>query len=66
MYQHTDCDGLDLDAVLDVSTVGVVGLLVREHRLAAQGVDEGGSAWEEATRLDDDIATRGRVHVELR
>lgn len=45
VYKHTDCDGLDLDAVLDVSTVGVIGLLVREHRLAAQGVDEGGSAW---------------------
>jgi hypothetical protein len=38
---HTDCDGLDLDALLDVCGCWVVNLLVSEHLLAAEGVDEG-------------------------
>lgn len=42
--KHTDCDRLDLDSVLDVGAVRVVGFLVREHALAAQSVDKGGSA----------------------
>lgn len=43
---HTDGHGLDLDAVLDMGAVGVVGVLVADHRLAAEGVDEGGPAWK--------------------
>ena len=36
----TDCDGLNLDALLDVGGAGVVRLLVLEHWLAAECVDE--------------------------
>lgn len=43
---RTDCHGLDLDAVLDMGAVGVIGVLVADNRLAAESVDEGGSAWE--------------------
>jgi NCAIR mutase (PurE)-related protein len=38
--RRTDCDGLDLDALLDVGSAGVVRLLVLEDRLAAESVDE--------------------------
>jgi hypothetical protein len=41
---RTNGDGLDLDAILDVGTIGIVRLLVRQDALAAEGVDEGGSA----------------------
>lgn len=47
---HTDGHGLDLDAVLDMGAVGVVGVLVADHRLAAEGVDESGPAWKAAIR----------------
>lgn len=39
--QHTDGNRLDLDALFDVSAVGVVGILVPENGLTAQRVDEG-------------------------
>lgn len=39
--QRTDCDGLDLDALLNMCSCWVVDLLVSEHLLAAKGVDEG-------------------------
>jgi hypothetical protein len=42
---RTDCDGLDLDALLDVGGAGVVRLLVLKDRLAAEGVDERCAAW---------------------
>lgn len=41
---HTDCDGLDLDALLDVGGAWVVGLLMGEDGLAAERVYESGSA----------------------
>ena len=40
---RTDCDGLDLDALLDVCRVCVVGLLVGQNGLAAERVHESGS-----------------------
>ena len=40
--KHTNCDGLDLHAILNVSAVWVVRLLMGQYRLAAEGVDEGG------------------------
>lgn len=42
---RTDGDGLDLDALLDVSGGRVVRLLMAENGFAAEGVDEGGPAW---------------------
>jgi hypothetical protein len=39
---RTDGDRLNLNALLDVSSGRVVRLLVAEHGLAAQSVDEGG------------------------
>ena len=44
MYR-TDCDWLNLDAFLDVCDGRVIRVLVLEDFLAAEGVDEGGSAW---------------------
>lgn len=44
-FARTDGDGLDLDALLDMGAVGIVGVLVGEDALAAEGVDEGGPAW---------------------
>lgn len=41
---RTDSHGLDLDAFLDMGAVGVVGVLVADHRLSTEGVDEGGPA----------------------
>jgi hypothetical protein len=38
--EHTNGDGLDLDAFLDVGHGGVVRVLVVEDALAAEGVDE--------------------------
>lgn len=43
---RTNCHGLDLDAVLDVGAVGVIRVLVADHRLSAESVDEGGPAWK--------------------
>lgn len=43
---RTNCHGLDLDAVLDMGAVGVIGVLVADNRLSAESVDEGGPAWE--------------------
>lgn len=45
---HTDGDGLDLDAFFDMGSARVIGLLMGEDGLAAQGVDEGSSAWRAA------------------
>ena len=42
--RRTDGDGRDLDALLDVGRVGVLGVLVLEHLLAAERVYEGRSA----------------------
>ena len=42
---RTDGDGLDLDTLLDMGGSRVVGLLVSKHGLAAQGINEGGTAW---------------------
>jgi hypothetical protein len=41
---RTDGDGLDLDTVFDVSIVGIIGILVLEDVLAAEGVDKGSTA----------------------
>lgn len=41
----TDGHGLDLDAILDVGAIGVVGVLVGDDGLAAESVDKGGSTW---------------------
>ena len=41
---RTDGDGLDLDALLNMSGGSVVGLLVAEDGFAAEGVDEGGAS----------------------
>ena len=48
---RTDGDGLDLDALLNMSGGGVVGLLVAEDGLAAEGVDEGGASCRSNQRL---------------
>lgn len=45
---RTDGDGLDLDTLLDMRSRRVVGLLVGEHRLAAERVDEGGPAYKQS------------------
>ncbi len=42
---RTDGDGLDLDAVLDMGGIRVVGFLVRQDSLTAEGVHKGGPAW---------------------
>jgi hypothetical protein len=39
---RTDGDRLNLNAFLDVSGGRVVRLLVAEHGLSAEGIDEGG------------------------
>lgn len=44
---RTNGDGLDFDAILDVGHGGVVGVLVVEDALAAEGVDEGCAAWRD-------------------
>jgi hypothetical protein len=41
LERHTDGDGLDLDALLDMCRCGVIRLLVLEDLLAAERVDEG-------------------------
>lgn len=43
---RTNGHGLDLDAVLDMGAVGVIGVLVVDHRLSAESVNEGGPAYE--------------------
>jgi hypothetical protein len=42
--RHTDSDGLDLDTLLGSSIADIVALLVLEDVLAAERVDECGSA----------------------
>ena len=44
MRRHTNDGRVDLNALLEVSYCWVVGLLVLEHLLAAEGVDESGPA----------------------
>lgn len=56
--ERTDSNRLDLDALLDVSAVGVVGILVAENGLTAQGVDEGCPTYN-ATLL----ATEGMIRA---
>jgi len=46
---RTDSNRLDLDAFLEMGGIRVVTLLVREHGLAAEGVDESGPAWRDGT-----------------
>lgn len=41
--RRTDGDRLDLDALFDVSIIGVVRVLMGEHSLAAECVDESGA-----------------------
>lgn len=41
---HTDGNGLDLDAILNVGAIGVVRLLVGKDGLATERVDKGSSA----------------------
>lgn len=48
---RTNGDGLNLDTILNVSIGGIVGILMREHILVAECVDEGGSAWRERCQL---------------
>ena len=44
--QRTNCDGLNLDTLLDVGSAGVVRLLVLKNWLATEGVDEcGATCW---------------------
>lgn len=42
---RTDSDGLDLDTFFDVGVRGFVSILVLQHALAAERVDESGSAY---------------------
>ena len=44
--KRTNCDGLDLDTLLDVGGRGIIGVLVGKNFFAAEGVDEGGTAWK--------------------
>ena len=44
MWLHTDSDGLDLDAFLDMRGGWIIDLLVSKNLLAAEGVYKGGSA----------------------
>lgn len=41
---RTNCDGLDLDAILNVGIGSVICIFVLEDRLAAESVHESGSA----------------------
>lgn len=43
--RRTNSDGLNLDAIFDVGFGCIVGLLMLEDILAAEGVDKGGSAY---------------------
>lgn len=49
---RTDGDGLDLNALLNVGGGGIVGVLVREHGLATECVDEGGPACDKRSSHD--------------
>lgn len=40
-FPLTNSDGLDADALLDVSVLGIIGLLALQHLLSAESVDEG-------------------------
>ena len=60
---RTNSDRLDPDTLLDVGAARVVGVLVREDGLAAEGVDKGGSAWWADVRQcdrDGQCGWRGR------
>ena len=48
---RTNGDRLDLDALFDMGSGRVIRLLVAEHGLAAECVDEGGSAWGTESEL---------------
>jgi hypothetical protein len=37
----TDSDGLDANALLDVSVLSIIGLLALQHLLSAESVDKG-------------------------
>lgn len=56
---RTDGKGLDLDALLDVRVGSIVGFLVLEDRLAAEGVDKGGPA------CSDNCESKVRIWVEI-
>lgn len=43
--RHTNGQGLNLNALLNMSSGWIVGLLVFQDTLAAEGVDEGGTTW---------------------
>lgn len=45
LKSRTNRKGLDLDALLNVRVGSIVGFLMLENRLAAERVDEGGSAY---------------------
>lgn len=47
---RTNGNGLDLNALLDVGRASIIGLLVREHRLSAERVDEGSTAWSKVNK----------------
>lgn len=70
VVRHTNCDGLDLNTILDVGRGGVVRVLVVQYALAAQGVDKGGAAcskWTCQCRvfsfLANDLSRRARRFV---
>jgi len=41
---HTDCDWLNFDTLFNVCGCWIIGILVIEHSLAAECVNEGSSA----------------------
>ena len=57
--KRTNCDGLDLDALFDVGSSGIIGVLVGENLFAAEGVDEGGAAWGDTRWSIRDRSTMG-------
>lgn len=57
--KRTNCDGLDLDALLDVGGRGIIGVLMGENLFAAEGVDEGGTAWGDTRWSTLDRSTTG-------
>ena len=59
--QLTNSDGLNLYAILDVSSASIVGILVGQNALAAEGVYEGRSAYEMESNISMLIVLGGRV-----
>ena len=57
---RTNGDGLDLHTLLDMGAVGIVGVLVAEHSLTAQGVNEGRPAYNATfvSKERDDLCIR--------